>query len=418
MKRRLLSNAAYLVVVQIANYIAPLIILIHLTKTLGLSIYGVLAFAQGIIAISAVLLDFGYSLSATNKISKNRKNRQYVGSIIGGVFLVKVFLYIMCCLLILSYALLTEKYNEHRQIFLLSLIPIAMQGFAPIWFFHGIEKMKYFAMTTIMAKIIFALGAINLVKSQSDYYLVPLINGAGQAAALIASIYFIYKLGYKIRFPSIRFFFYCFKFTGNFFASRIAVASYMNGAIIILGLIAQPATVAIYSMAEQLYKVMQSALGPAAAASYPYMAKEKDVSLMFKLILGVISLAFIGALVGYYLAPLLVGLVFDKSWLASIPVLNVFLFAIVIHAAAVMTGYPLAAVVGKLEVANSSVMTGAVVYFVLLGLVFYLNMIAPVYLAAIMLISEFSVLLHRSIVLLPLAFTKLQPIIQKEIIDE
>lgn len=411
MRKRLLGNAASLAVVQVVNYVAPFIILVHLTKTLGLEIYGVLAFSQGIIAISAVLLDFGYSLSATNKISQNRENKRYVGLILGGVISVKILLYILCCLFVLLYALSTEKYGDHREILLLSLFPIAMQGFAPIWFFHGIEKMKYFAMATISAKVVFALGAVTLVKSQSDYYLVPLLNGAGQLAALISSIYFIYKLGYKIQRPSLRFFSYCFKFTRHFFFSRIAVASYMNGAVVILGLVAQPAVVAIYSMAEQLYKVMQSALGPAAAASYPYMAKEKDVPLMLKLILGVVMLAFSGAIAGYYLAPFLVELVFDKSWMASIPVLNVFLVAIVIHAAAIMTGYPLAAVVGKLEVANSSVMTGAVVYFILLGLAFYLNMVAPTYLAAIMLISEFSVFMHRSIVLLPLAVRKQQPII-------
>lgn len=411
MKQRLLSNAAYLVIVQIANYVAPLIILMHLTKTLGLKIYGILAFAQGVIAISVVLLDFGYSLSATNKISKNRNNKNYVGLMLGGITSVKIILFLFCSLLISSYAVLTEKYSSHNEIFILSLIPIAMQGFAPIWFFHGIEKMRYFAIATIAAKIIFAFGAITLVKSQSDYYLVPLLNGAGQLVALLGLIFFIYKLGYGFQLPSLKFLTYCLKFTRRFFLSRIAVASYINGGILLLGLIAQPAVVAVYSMAEQLYKVMQSALGPAAAASYPYMAKEQDTLLMFRLIVGVVMLALIGAIAGFYLAPILVKIIFDESWLASIPVLNVFLVAIVIHAAAVMTGYPLAAVVGKLEVANSSVMTGAVIYFILLALAFSLNAIAPVYLALIMLISEFSVLLHRVIVLFPMAVKKHRHII-------
>ena len=139
---------------------------------------------------------------------------------------------------------------------------------------------------------------------------------------------------------------------------------------------------------------------------------------MYRLISGVIFLALFGALAGYYFAPVLVAIVFDKAWLASIPVLNVFLVAIVIHAAAIMTGYPLAAVVGRLDVANSSVLTGALVYFVLLGLAFYLKLITPVNLAVIMLLSELSVVFHRSVVLFPLAVNQGGLSSQKEIINE
>jgi PST family polysaccharide transporter len=392
--------------VQLANYIAPFIILIHLTKTLGLEIYGVLAFAQGIIAISTVILDFGYNLSATNKISKHRGNKRYITNIISGVYVVKIFAFSFCAIAILIYSSLTEKYSDYKLLFLLSLAPIAIQGFLPVWLFHGIERMRFFAIATIVAKFIFAFTAIAFIRRPSDYYLVPVLNATGQFFALMASIYFIYKAGYKIRLPSLKIVVYSYKFTRQFFASRIAVASYMNGAIILLGLIAQPSAVAIYSMAEQLYKVMQSALAPAAAATYPYMAKQKDHNLMFKLIAGVVGVAIIGAFVGFFAAPSLVEMVFGPSWLASIPVLNIFFVAIVIHAAAIMTGYPLAALLNRLEVANNSVMTGAVVFFILLGLIYYLKLVTPVHIAGAMLISELCVLFHRSLILVPVAIKR------------
>lgn len=401
-----MANTATLMVVQLVDYIAPFIILIHLTKTLGLEVYGVLAFIQGIIAICAVLLDFGYSLSGTNKISKNRNNKKYISSIIGGIYMIKLCLFLLCAILMVLYSTSTEKYGEHKLIFMLSLIPIFMQGFLPAWFFHGTEKLQFFAFSTIAARLIFALTAVMFIKVPSDYFLVPVLNGFGQFFALVASIYFIYKIGYKIRFPSLKFFIYSFKFTQQFFVSRVAVASYMNGAVVVLGLMAQPVVIAVYSMAEQLYKVMQSALAPVAAAVYPYMTKEKDLGLMFKLIFGVVGLAVLGAFIGFFTAPTLVEMVFDQTWLPSIPVLNVFLFAIVIHAAAVMMGYPLAALVNKLEVANASVMTGATVYFILLVLIFHLDLVTPVYLALAMLISELAVLLHRSLVLVPLAIKR------------
>ncbi len=368
-----------------------------------MEIYGILAFAQGIIAVSLVFLDFGYSLSATNKISKNRSNKSYVGKLLGGIMAIQSIIFLMCALVILLYAFMTEKYLEHRFLLSLTIIPIFMQGLLPLWFFQGIEKMKYFAVATIIAKVLFATSIVLIIKEPADCIFVPLLNGISQMIALISATIFIYKLGYKIKLPSLKISMYCLKMSQHFFASRLAVASYMNGAILVLGIVAQPIVVAIYSMAEQLYKVMQSAFGPVAAATYPYMSKEKDPSLMFKLIIGVVILAITGACVGYFVAPALVAFVFDESWLASIPVFNFFLLAIVVHSGAIMTGYPLAALVGRLDVANASVITGAGIYFILLAIAFFSNSVTPIVLALIMIASEFAVLLHRSLLLIPIA---------------
>ena len=392
--------------IQIANYITPLIVLIHLTKTLGIEIYGILAFSQGVIAISLIFLDFGYSLSATYKISKFRSNRMYVSRLVGGIMAVQLMIFLICTLTISIYALITEKYSEHRTLILFILIPIFMQGVTPIWFFQGVERMKYFAFSAITSKVIFAILTIYIIKEPSDYKLVPLVSGIGHMIALISAVFFIYKLGYKIKKPTLKITSYSYKISKRFFVSRIAVASYANGAILILGFVAQPAAVAMYSMAEQLYKFMQSALAPAAAAAYPYMSKEKDFSLMFKLIIGVVSIAIIGACTGYFVGPIFIELIFDENWLKSIPVFNIFLFSIVFYAGAIMTGYPLAAIVDRLDIANESVMIGAAIYFFLLALTFIGNQITPIILAYIMMVSEISVLLYRSFLLFPLILKK------------
>lgn len=404
MINRMFGNAVALWAIQAVNYIVPFIVLVHLTNVLGLEVYGVLAFSQGVVLLSLVLIDFGYGLSATNKISKYGRNKKYVSSLIGGVWGVQLCLYCLCAIAILIYAMTTVKYESYRDVFVFSLLPIAAQGFSPVWFFHGIEKMKYLAITTIASKVVFIFLILFFVKSSVDYYLVPFINGVGQLVTLIGSIFLVYKLGYEIKFPSVKLLSYCFRFTRHFFVSRLAVASYMNGAVVVLGLFANPVVVAVYSMAEQLYKVMQSALAPVASAAYPYMEKEKDVVLMLKLMFAVVAFAFLGAVAGYFLAPSLVIFVFDETWSASIPVLNVFLVAIVVHSAAMMTGYPLAAIVGRFDVANSSVVTGAIVYFSLLGLVFLFDVVEPTSLAIIMLVSEFFVFIHRSSILFPVVF--------------
>lgn len=401
MNRRLLINISYLAIVQICNYIVPFFVLVHLTKTLGIEIYGVIAFAQGINVICSVVVDFGFGLSATNKISIHRANKNYVAKIIGSVCVIKFIFFVICCIGIVWYSIASQKYENYNLVFILFLIPLGLQSLAIDWFFQGVEKMHFFAIVSVLSKITFGFMVIFLIKDPSDYLLVPLFNGVSLVFPLILSAVFVYKLGYTIKFPRVFTICYCIKFTLQFFISRIAVAVYMNSAVVILGLVAQPAVVGVYSMAEQLYKAMQSVLSPMATASYPYMAKVKAPEMMLKLFVVVLGLSISGACFGYFFAPTIIRFVFDTTWLASVPTLNIFFIAIVIHSAAIMAGYPLAALVGKLKVANFSVVTGAVVYLSCIGLVLFFDAISPANLALVMLISELSVLLHRSILLFP-----------------
>lgn len=403
MKNRLIKNTFSLTFIQVANYIVPLIVLVHLARVLGPDVYGILAFGQAIIVMSNILTDFGYSLSATNKIAETREDSEYVSGLIGGIYVVKIFLFLICAAGLTIFSFINTSFDEHALFLYLTLIPIFVQSFFPLWFFQGIERMHYLALILVIVKVIYVLTIIIYVQSPVDYILVPILYGVSQLVGVTLSIFMIYKLGYRLIIPSLNLVRFCYKFSKEFFFSRIGVMIYMNSSVLVLGLVANPSTVAIYSIAEQLYKAMQSAISPLSAALYPFMSKEKEIKLMLKLINYCIIVVAFGAFIGYFIAPIIIDLLFDDSWKDSINILNIFFIAVIIHAAAVMTGYPLAAALGRIDVANSSVLTGAIVYSILISVLLYLNQITPINLALLMIISEVCVLIHRSGVLIPLA---------------
>jgi polysaccharide transporter, PST family len=407
-RHRILSNAASLTLIQVANYITPLIVLVYLARVLGTEIYGVLAFTQAIIIISSILTDFGYSLSATDKISKNRDRINFVSTIIGGIYLFKLALFICCAIVIIAFANFSQIYHEHKTLLLLTLIPIFAQTFYPLWFFQGIEKMNLLAFFSIVIKVAYVFLVIYFVKAPEDYILVPLLSGLAYGVGVCMSIAMIYRLGYKITIPNKKRLLYCVNFSRNFFVSRVAVMVYMNSSVLILGLVANSSIVAIYSIAEQLYKAMQSAISPLSAAVYPFMSKEKDIRLMIKLIYYCVFFVILGAIFGYFVSPFLISYFFDESWASSLSLLNVFFIAIVFHAGAVMTGYPLAAALGRIDVANSSVVVGAFIYCIGIIMLFEFGEITPLMLAALMIVSEISVLAQRTFTLMPLAIKKIQ----------
>ena len=266
MKHRLVSNTISLTFIQVANYIAPLIMLVHLASVLGPETYGILAFGQAIIIMSSMIIDFGYSLSATDKISRHRRRSNYVSMIIGGIFAFKLLLFLCCAIVVCLFANFSQAYAEHKFFLFLSLLPVFFQSFFPLWFFQGLEKMQFLAFFSVVIKVVYVCLVVLFVKVPEDYLLVPIFNAFSQCVGVCLSIWMIYRLGYKIVMPNKKILFHCIRFSQHFFVSRVAVMVYMNSSVLVLGLVASPAVVATFSIAEQLYKAMQSAISPLSAA--------------------------------------------------------------------------------------------------------------------------------------------------------
>ena len=397
------SNFISLSIIQLVSYVLPPFVLIYLTSTVGIERYGILAFCQSLVSACSIFIEFGYTLSATEKISKYRDKKIFVGKIISGIFMVKIILYVLCALAIIIYTLLSVKYIGHRSIFFLSLISLIAQGFFPFWLFQGIEKMKYITLIFALDKIIYVVMVILFIKEPSDYFLVPLFSGISGLISFAFSIWMIYKLGYSLSIPTAKTTRYCFKFSKPFFASRIGVGVYANSGLLVLGLVASPSITALYAIAEQAYRALQAIVVPLSQTLYPYMVQTRNIALMLRIIIMISVIAPFVGLFGYWCAPILFSRFFSSEWLNVIPIVNLFFVAIVIHYIAVILGYPLSAAVNRIDVANNSIISGSVVYLFLLSFLLYFHWVTPNNLVKIMILGELFVLGVRAKALLPLA---------------
>lgn len=403
-RHRVAKNAIGLFVVQAAGYLAPLLVLPYLARVLGIETFGVVAFTVGIVQISSVLLDLGFSLSATQKISVWRDRKQYVARLVGAIFVIKFAAMLLAALGIVIYALTTRKYADHTNLFLLSLLPLLGQCFQPTWFFSGIEKMRNIAVLAVISRITYAALIVMLVSSEHDYLWVPVADGVAQLAATILGLGLLYRLGYVIALPRYRDVTYAIKMTAGVFASRTAVSAYQASGVLLLGLFGAPAAVAVYSLADQFYRAIQQMFAPVILAVYPYMAREKNVRLLAKMAMVIGAIAAVCAFLGYLSLPVLLSLFLDANWDAVIPVFDVLVLAITVNVVSALSGYPLAAALGNLKVANTSVVYGGLLYVVLALVLVLRDRATPVGFAWLLLIAEIYVLLHRVIQLWPQAY--------------
>lgn len=400
-RHRVARNAGAMGAIQLVNYGAAFVVLILLTRTLSIEIYGLVAFSIGIVQVLSVVLDLGFTLSVTPQISAARDDRDFVARLTGAVLVLKLAALALGALAVVAYASFTVKYAEHAALIVLTVLPLLGHALQPLWFFFGIEQMRYLTMFVVVAKVIFLALVWALVREDGDYLWVPLADGIAQLGAAVFALALVYRVGYRIALPRLQDLLAALRNTGGFFASRLASSAYSSSGVLILAMVSTPAAVAIYALPEQLYRAMHAVFAPVVQALYPYMAKEQDFALLRRVTSACAGLAALGAVAGHFLAPHIIPAVFGQKWHAALPVLDVFLVAITVHVLAMMWSYPLAAALGRTDVANSAVICGALLYLVLAAPLVVLGSASPTALAKLMVVSELYIVVHCMAVLLP-----------------
>jgi PST family polysaccharide transporter len=273
-KKRLLENYFSLLFLQGANFILPLLTLPYLVRVLGTEKFGLVMFAQAFIVFFNIVVDFGFNLSATREISIHRDDHKKVIEIFSSVMSIKLFLMFFSLIILTILVFSFEKLSNHWEVYFLTFGTVVGQVLFPIWFFQGMERMKYITYLNIVAKIIFTVAIFVFVKDQNDFYLVPFFTSLGFIAVGIWSLWIIFKefgIGFRVQsFERLKYYlldgWYLFK-------TRIFVSIYTVTNIFLLGLMTNNMVVGYYSISERIITAIGGLFIPANQAIYPFMTK-------------------------------------------------------------------------------------------------------------------------------------------------
>jgi len=329
-KKRLMSNFFSLSVLQGANYILPLITLPYLVRILGVEYFGLLAFAGATVMYFQILTDYGFNLTATREISIHRDNKAKVIEIFSSVMSIKVILMFVSFLLLTILVFSFEKFSKDALVYFLTFGTVVGQVLFPVWFFQGMERMKYITYLNILSKVIFTIAIFAFVQEQSDFYLVPLLTSVGFLVAGIWSLYLV-KKEFEVRFElqtinTIKHHF----FEGWYvFLSQLKISLFSTTNIIILGLITNNTVVGYYSVAEKIMRALAMMQSPILGALFPHMSKiilkqkAKAVSQLKKVIFfGSIIYAIVLSTV-FVFSESIISLLFGDSTKESIVILQI-----------------------------------------------------------------------------------------------
>jgi len=332
-KKRLTENFLSLLILQGLNYILSLVTFPYLVRILGPEKFGLIAFAQAFVAYFQILTDYGFNLSATREISINRENKQKVNEIFSSVMTVKLFLCLLSFLILSIFLIFIPKFRNDWLIYIFTFGMVLGNVLFPVWFFQGMEQMRYITILHIIAKTIFTISIFVFVKKMSDYLYVPLINSLGYLTAGILSLWVVNKeFGVKFVLPTLDAIKNQLKEGWHIFISTVAISLYTTSNTFILGLFTSNTIVGYYSAAEKIVRAIQGLLTPVSQTVYPYISKlaseskEKAISFIRKIVKVVGGGTFVVSFLLFTFAVPIVNIVLGKQYQQSIIVLRILAF--------------------------------------------------------------------------------------------
>jgi PST family polysaccharide transporter len=396
-KKVLLSNFFSLTILQIFTYILPLLTLPYLVRVLGVEKFGLVVFAQAFIIFFNLFVDFGFNLSAVKEVSIYRDNKDKLTEIFSSVMIIKFILSIISLIILTIIVFSFDKFSSDKGLYYLTFLWVIGQAMFPIWYFQGIEKMKYITIVNIISKIIFTILIFVVIQTPDDYIYVPLLNGLGFIVGGILSLWIIYKnFNQSFELQEINILIKYFKESSQFFLSRVSVVIYTSANAFVLGLFTNNIMVGYYSIAEQLYKAIQGFYQPISQVLYPYIAKERNIALFKKLFTLIVFVNIIGIIILYFIDSYIFDFLFTKHLGSeSIQVFHILLISSLVVVPSILLGYPFLGALGFAKYANMSVIYGSIFHLSGLGILSIINSITIYSVAIMVIFTELSVLSSR-----------------------
>lgn len=281
------TNIAAMSLVQIGNYVLPLITLPYLTRVLGAEAFGRVAFAQILMSYLALLVDYGFSWSATRAVAAHRNDPRQISRIFTATWTVQWLLLALAMTLAAPTILLSDRLRPDAWLHAAAFTSVIGAALFPIWFLQGLERLEVVATLQVVTRVLALPPIFLIVTGPEDGIWVLTINGAASMLSGVLALAWLRKErlvqwawpGWPPLLDALR-------EGGPLFASRVSISLYTTLVPLVLGWVAGPVALGHFNLADRLRSAAQGLLSPLSQALFPRLSHlvNTDGAAAFQLI--------------------------------------------------------------------------------------------------------------------------------------
>lgn len=278
-KGTVFKNYIYLLMIQGANFILPLITIPYLVRTLGINKFGIVMVAQSFAILLTIITEFGLDMSATRQVALIKNDKKKLSQYFFDVFFLKMFLVIVAFIILAFFIFYVDKFSREYLVYFFSFGMVFGQALFPAFFFRGIEEMRIITIINVLAKVIFTISVFIIIKTPGDYHYVPILNGLG--FILSGCLGFILSLKYvSFMKPIFNEAISIAKESFSLFLSNLAVSFYTKINTLIVGIFISDSVAGVYSSMEKLVVATKSIYIPLYQALFPNIVVKDKITIV------------------------------------------------------------------------------------------------------------------------------------------
>lgn len=273
-KKRLARNFFSLSLVQGINALLQLLVVPFVIAKIGMENFGVVAVAQVIMFFLATLAEYGFGQTGSRAVSLKKDDRNELSNLFFGSIYTKLFLCVSAFLLLLLLSVVFPVIREHFALYCMAFVFVPGQASLPSWFFQGMEKLHWAALSLLFSKIVFVALVFLFIRQPDDAALLTFFLGTGNlVAGVIASVFVIRVFRLHYIKPSFKKVIASLKDGWPVTATNLTMNFMQYGNLFILRLYTNDLSAGYFSVAERVYFAMKQVLTAFSQTIYPNVCR-------------------------------------------------------------------------------------------------------------------------------------------------
>src|SRR5690625_3611967 len=171
--KRVASNVGYLMLLQFASYLFPLLTIPYLARVLGVERIGDIAFAAAIILWFKTVTEWGFNYTATRDIARCRESKDETSAILSNVLWSRITLAVICLLVLYLASEWIPALKERQAIIMITFLLIPGDIIFPVWFFQALERMRYITILQLLSRAVFTACVFLFIIIKDVYFMHP-----------------------------------------------------------------------------------------------------------------------------------------------------------------------------------------------------------------------------------------------------
>ena len=331
MIKKLAINFSSLSLLQISNYVFPLITFPYLVRVLGPEQFGLANLALAFLIYFNTVIDYGFHFSATRVLAQSPVEE--IGNIFNLTFHSKIILLLPVSAIYFILVFTIPFFTENIFIYLTVYFVLVGNALFPVWFFQGIEKMYFITIFNIAFRSLGVILIFLFVTNQNDILVYLSINsGVILLTGISASIFIFSKKLADFSFPGLQQILKYLKHSFNLFSSQFFIMLYTTSNTFVLGLISGNTAVGYFTGADKIRNAFQNVGGIGGQTIFPHISKLYKESIthadlfLKKYVFTFGSIILIISVSLFLFASEAVHLILGEQYYESIPVLKILAF--------------------------------------------------------------------------------------------